>query len=241
MNYKDKLYSKYSSTHTENLYGELGIKDLESQFKTWSIYFGNHLPKNKSINILDVGCGNGGLVYWLQSCGYEKPQGIDISNEQISIAQKLGITNIEHADAETFLLDKEGKFDVIFARDVLEHFPKEKVIPLLENILKALRPGGIFIGQTVNAENWLWGRLRHGDFTHEVAFTSSSIRQVLSIAGFNGIKVYPQRPVVHGIKSFMRFMLWMLWERLSCLLLTIETGSSTGIFTQNLIVVSKKS
>lgn len=236
-----KLYSQYVSTHTKNIYGDVNVNSITSQFNTWDSYFGEYISANKNINILDVGCGNGGLVYWLQKMGYGNSQGIDISDEQIAIAKELGIKNIEHGDAEIFLEKNKDKFDIIFARDVLEHFPKEKVIPLLENILGALRPGGIFIGQTVNAENWLWGRLRHGDFTHEVAFTSSSIRQVLKVAGFGEIKVHPQRPVIHGVKSLVRSMLWMFWEGLSRLLLIIETGSSVGIFTQNLIVVAKKS
>ena len=201
--------------------------------------FNTYINSKKNINILDIGCGSGGLIYWLQKLGYGNSLGIDISEEQVEAAKRLGIKNVERGDAETFLGENRGRFDAIFARDVLEHFPKEKIIPLLENIHKSLRQDGVFIAQTVNAENWLWGRLRHGDFTHEVAFTASSIRQVLAVAGFKKVDVYPQRPVIHGVKSLMRSVLWMGWEIFSRFLLAVETGSSEGIFTQNLIVIAR--
>jgi len=240
MKMNKEFYSRYVSTHTEDLYGKIEIRDIFAQFKTFGAYFGRFLTGDKNIEILDLGCGNGSLIHWLHESGYKNSQGIDISEEQILLATKLGIKNILQADALAFLPANKNSFDIIFARDVLEHFSKDKVQILIENIFNSLKPGGIFIAQTVNAENWLWGRLRHGDFTHEIAFTSSSITQVLRISGFESIKVYPQRPVVHGFKSFFRLLLWMVWEGFSHLLLTIETGSSAGIFTQDIIVFAKK-
>jgi len=41
------------------------------------------LPEDKKAKIIDLGCGNGGFVYWLQQIGYQNAEGIDISAEQI--------------------------------------------------------------------------------------------------------------------------------------------------------------
>ena len=240
MNYRDKFYSKYVSAHTSQLYGEASLNDIKKEFPIWRAYFGRFLPDNKNVKIIDLGCGNGGFVWWLQEVGFKNVNGIDISEEQADEAEKLGIKNIVKADIKDFLKDKKEVFGVIFARDVLEHFNKEEAIDVLNIIYDSLKQGGQFVCQTVNAENLLWGRLRHGDFTHELAFTKESIAQVLNVSGFSEIKVYPQRPAIHGLKSFIRYYLWRCVEHCLRFYLLIETGSSNGIFTQNIIVSAKK-
>lgn len=240
MNYRDKFYQKYQSTHTLNLYGETLLNDIKKQFPIWQSYFGKFFPEDKNVKIIDLGCGNGGFVYWLQQIGYQDIEGIDIGKEQIEAAQKLGIKNIKQADIKEFLKDKKEIYNVIFARDALEHFNKEEIIDILDIIYASLKQGGQFICQTVNAENLLWGRLRYGDFTHELAFTKESASQIFQISGFRDIKVYSQPPVIHGIKSFIRYILWKCIEHCLRVYLLVETGSAKGIFTQNIIVSAKK-
>ena len=120
--YRDKLYSGYVSTHTSHLYGELTIQGIKSHFPIWDSYFKKFLPKDKLSKILDIGCGNGGFVYWLKEQGYNNACGIDVSDEQVEIARKLGIQDVEQAEILELLTNKENSYDVIFARDVLEHF-----------------------------------------------------------------------------------------------------------------------
>ncbi len=240
MSYRDKFYERYISTHTGDLYHRPSLADIRGHFVTWESYYGRFLPREKRARILDAGCGDGGFVYWLQERGYENAEGIDVSKEQMERAGKLGIRNVRVADVREFLGRERGKFDLVFARDLLEHFPKDELLELVEIVRESLGEHGAFVAQTVNAGNLFWGRLRHGDFTHETAFTAQSIKQLLKVAGFREINVYPQRPVVHGAKSFIRYVLWWCIEQCSKLFLRIETGTPGDIFTQNLIVEAKQ-
>lgn len=236
MDYRDKFYSKYVFTQTLQLYGEANLENIKKQFSVWQKYFGRFLLKDKNAQILDFGCGNGGFVYWLQQIGYQNAEGIDISEEQVKIAKNLGIKNIYCAkDIKT-----ADKYGLIFMKDVLEHFTKEEVLILLEKAYNALKIGGLLIIQVPNAENFLGGRLRYGDFTHEVVFTKESVRQALLVSDFKNISVYGTYPVVHGLKSFIRFILWNFFELFLKLYILVETGSGDGIFSQNLIVVAEK-
>jgi len=124
--------------------------------------------------------------------------------------------------------------------DFLEHFSAEEAVAMLQVVRSSMKPGGACVIQTLNAGNLLWGRLRYGDFTHRLAFTASSIRQALLVAGFKHVEVHPQRPVVHGLTSLIRFCFWMLFECLFHFYLLVETGSHKGIFTQDVIVVARK-
>ncbi len=251
MSYRDKLYSKYVSTQTSRLYGKQNFDSIKKQFPAWQSYFGKFLPQNKNVKILDIGCGNGGFVYWLQRLGYQNAEGIDISKEQIEVAQKLGIKNIRQEDIKKFLnfgtSDVLGtsevqsiKYDIIFCRDVLEHFNKEEILDILEKIYKILNNNGVLVIQAPNAESSFSGKIRYGDFTHEISFTETSIRQILLATGFREITIYSQPPVIHGLKSLIRYLLWRLIELKLRFYLLVETGSSQGIFTQNLIAVAKK-
>jgi len=240
MNYRDRFYSKYISTHTRSIYGDLELSDIEKQFPAWRGYFGKFLPDNKEVKILDVGCGNGGFVYWLQEIGYKNASGIDISKEQIELAGKIGIKNVSCADIKEFLRYKKEFYDIIFARDVIEHFSKDEILEILDLIFQSLKKGGKVIIQAPNAENLLSGRLRYGDFTHEISFTADSMRQILSVVGFNDIEIIGTGPIVHGVKSFIRYILWHCVKHCLSLYLLIETGSAKGIFSQNLIASARK-
>lgn len=234
------FYSKYVSTHTANLYGEVGVEDTKRNFVVWNSYFGKFLPKDKKAKILDAGCGIGDFVFWLKDMGFDGAEGVDISGEQISVGKKAGFVGIKEGNVFEELSNNAQHYDAIFARDILEHFTKDDAVDFCKKSVDGLVDSGVFIVQTVNAENLLWGRLRYGDFTHEQAFTETSIRQLLMVAGFKDITVFPQRPVIHGIKSLFRYIIWMLFELLLKFYLLVETGSSKGIFTQNIIVAAKK-
>lgn len=234
--YRNKFYSRYVSTHSGASAGTDIVSSIEGQFPAWKSYFGSFLPSDKLAKILDLGCGDGGFIYWLNSLGFSNACGVDISEEQIELSKKIGATNIKRVDIFEYLRSQSDCFDVVFARDVLEHMNKDEVCEVLELIRHSLKNGGIFVAQTANAENLLWGRIRHGDFTHESAFTERSAKQIFAVSGFKDVSVFPQRPAAHGTISSIRAVLWRIFEVFMRVYLLVETGSSAGIFTQNIII-----
>ncbi|MFQ5964080.1 MAG: methyltransferase domain-containing protein [Candidatus Scalinduaceae bacterium] len=238
--YRDNIYSTYVSTHTSHLYGETTINGIERQFPVWKWYYGRFLPQDKSANILDTGCGSGGFLYYLRSLGCVNSTGIDVSIEQIEAAKKLGINGVECADIISFLEDKMNSYDLIFARDVLEHLTKDEILKVLETINNALKVDGLLVIQAPNGESLFSGRIRYGDLTHELAFTQDSLNQALKTVGFAYAGFYPTGPVPHGLKSTVRFFLWKMIEKLLRFYMLVETGSGDGIYTQNIIAVARK-
>ena len=235
-----RLYKQYVSTHTSQLYGEASIKGIERQFPVWKWYYGKFLPKEKSSKIFDAGCGNGGFLYFLRSLGYENVTGRDISLEQVNEAKRLGINGIECGDIISFLRDRKESYDLIFARDLLEHLTKDEILKVLETIYNALKVDGLLVIQAPNGESLFSGRIRYGDLTHELSFTQDSLNQALKTVGFAYAGFYPTGPVPHGLKSTVRFFLWKMIEKLLRFYVLVETGSGKGIFTQNIIGLAKK-
>ena len=239
MTFKDILYKSYVSTHITHRKGVVDDIRLRRQSIGYQQHFGNHIPDDRSVRIADLGCGYGGLVWWLLQSGFTNVKGVDGSPEQVELANKLGISNVWLGDVFSFLKEERG-YSILFARDLIEHFDKQAVFDFLSNCFESLAPGGKLIIQVPNAESPYFGRVRYGDFTHELAFTSSSISQLLAAVGFSEIEVHPWRPVVAGPKSAIRYLIWRLIELFLKLPIQIESGGSNKIVTMNLISVARK-
>ena len=116
---------------------------------------------------------------------------------------------------------------------LLEHIPKERVIPFLTLIHHALRSGGVLLLTIPNMSNPFSIQMRYRDFTHECGFTEKSIYQVLYIAGFRDILINPSWLERKSIKAKIREIIlkklfWFLGgcnapDILSSLLIVIAT------------------
>lgn len=239
MNYRDKIYSSYLTNRTTPI---LDINNIRSATIWYEKEVLKFLPKNKEIQILELGCGSGYFLHTLKKRGYFNLTGIDLGDEQIKVAESLKVKKfIVQDDIFHFLREANKSYDLICAFDVLEHFYKDELLEVLELVYAHLKPQGLFIFRTPNGEGPFAGRFRYGDLTHELAFTRNSLAQVLKVAGFSECFFYPVKPLVHGIKSLGRRIIFDLFEKIMHLYLVAETGSTTGyILTQNLWGVSKK-
>jgi len=181
LQYRHRLNAEYVSTHFGSI-RETSLAAVQRGFPYFRRNFLPHLPAGLGLQIADIGCGFGSLVYTLTAHGYSNAVGVDASEEQVDLARRLGIAGIRRAEAHEYLLDNPSRFDVVFAVDLLEHLVKQEVVELIAAVARVLRPGGRFVVQTVNGESPFAGSIRYGDFTHELAFTKKSIAQVLRLA-----------------------------------------------------------
>ncbi|MFH1696726.1 MAG: class I SAM-dependent methyltransferase [Candidatus Diapherotrites archaeon] len=149
----------------------------------------NYIKPSKGQAILDVGCGNGGLVSLLREQGCNA-EGIDLS-----AVRGRGKEWITSADIEKTTLSK-GKYDIIIASEILEHLSApEKAVGKFHS---ALKEGGTLVimlpKEDVLRELRFKSikRLRHyvcDDLIgrqHLHSFTPASAKKMLS--GFNVVK-----------------------------------------------------
>jgi SAM-dependent methyltransferase len=124
------------------------------------------LPKRKSLNILDIGCGTGAWsVHWAVR-GY-KVTGVDFDPEFIPRARcREGLTDPEVfrgivADATRLPADI-GQFDVVVLNSLLEHVPDWRAAVL--EAVRALAPGGLLLLTTTNRYHPFQGEVNHFPF-----------------------------------------------------------------------------
>lgn len=235
--YRDRVYDTYlSSRSTTGFEGE-----LDSRRAYLRRLIAKHFPSDRNAAVLDLGCGSGALVYYAREAGYRQIWGIDRSKEQISLARARGLTGIREGDLfETLRQISDQSQDCVVSLDVLEHFTKDEAIQIVDDVARILRPGGKWIIHVPNGEGLFGARIRYADFTHELAFTSDSLRQLLCSSGFREVTCYEDAPIPHGAKSALR---WFFWKAIRLILrfyVAVETGD-TGrdmVFTQNLLAVA---
>jgi len=151
-------------------------------------YLSNRLPKDKSLPILDFGCGFGQTLLALRDLGYGNIIGCDIDDEAIKycISQGLKVENCSNLDE--FVNKYENHFDFIIMSHVLEHFSKKEIISTLIKLRKMLKEDGELMIMVPNAQSNTGAYWAYEDFTHTTLFTSGSIYYVLKIAGFSKIE-----------------------------------------------------
>lgn len=205
--YRERLFARYDSTHAAYL-----DSDDVSKVRWFTEYArGNYLSHMRgfdrdSAEVLDIGCNKGYLLAALESLGWNRLHGVDLSLECTEKARvlvpKAGISCV---DANEFLDRNRGRFDVILLKAVLEHTPKEEVLPFLERICNGLRKGGVAIVDVPNMD-WLFApHERYMDFTHEVGFTIESLRQVLNVVfaevRVEAVDIIPLLPFLADIRK----------------------------------------
>ena len=152
-----------------------------------------YFPSNKDAAILEIGPGFGAMLECLRKvCGYTNIAAVDISPEVVESCNKvLPGSTVLAEDTAAFLKNRPNKFDLILMFHILEHIPKDDIIPILEAVYGALRIGGNLIVEVPNIAHPITGNYnRYHDFTHTVGFTDQSLATVLRISGFQNLTIY---------------------------------------------------
>ncbi|MBY0436487.1 MAG: class I SAM-dependent methyltransferase [Cyclobacteriaceae bacterium] len=238
--FKKIIYSKYVSNHNNFLYGQNSLASIRRHFSSWKYYFKELLPNEKQSTILDVGCGDGNFVYWLKQLGYSNASGIDLSPEQINSGLSMGITDIQVADVRNFLKERSSFFDFIIMRDVLEHFAKDQVFEILDLVFRSLKPSGSIMIQVPNGQGIFYTSIYYGDFTHEWAYTRSSLNQIFLNTGFRDVRCFEMGPAPVNTSGFIRLLFWRYKVLVNRFWKFVESGNSQGIFSSNIIALARK-
>jgi 2-polyprenyl-3-methyl-5-hydroxy-6-metoxy-1,4-benzoquinol methylase len=145
-------------------------------------------------------------------------------------------------DALEFLGDQVGTYDAILLLDVMEHLDVAYAIELCRAVHCALKPTGTFVVQVPNALSPLCPHL-YADITHQRAFTTDSVEQILRMSGFGSFRHSATPTPVHGFKSLVRRMAWgaIINPLLKAYFLIVMGSTLGGIYTPNLLTVTSKS
>ncbi len=232
--FRGRMYERYVSTFK----GEYGAS-MEASFVWWDH---KYLPLlhdlTRDAPILEIGCGGGGLLVYLERRGFSHATGIDISAEQVEIAQRRG-AQATVADAFEFLALHQDHFQAIVAVDVLEHFTRDELLRLAPLLRAALQPGGRLLVQTANGAGLLPGQVIYGDLTHTTIFTPQTLAQLLRPHGFDAFTFYETGPIPLRLRGRLDVAMWSAIKAAVNVVRYVETGKRQAIWTENFICICR--
>jgi SAM-dependent methyltransferase len=163
--------------------------------------------------ILDIGCGQGLLVYALKGLGFRNVKGVDLSEEQIVVARQhsLPCRVVDRTYISQLAKMEPETFELIFMMDVLEHMGKDDQLQILAAASELLVPGGRLILSVPNANASFGLRWRYIDWTHEAAFTEHSLEFVLLNSSFTEVKFLPYEFIQRPRLAFIPRQSTMAW------------------------------
>ena len=187
----EKVWDKYFST-IFSAGNKLDQEEFENTAIDYGYDYGKLLPSDKTAKILDIGCGAGHLLYYLDKKGYKNYKGIDVSPEQVEFVKANITEKVELTDAFEYLKDVKDEYDVIVGNDIIEHITKRRSILFMDLIYAALKPNGMCLLKTGNMSAPFALSLRYIDITHETGFTKESLVQLFKVANFQRVEIYPK-------------------------------------------------
>lgn len=102
---------------------------------------------DKKINVLEFGCGSGGILDTLKNKTKSEVIGIDLDKQAVSFGKQKGI-NLLSVDLDNL---KDNKFDLIIASHVMEHLDNPQVT--LGKLAELLNDGGYIYIEVPGVEN----------------------------------------------------------------------------------------
>jgi 2-polyprenyl-3-methyl-5-hydroxy-6-metoxy-1,4-benzoquinol methylase len=219
---KKEMLDKYHETHYKYLHEWRNYELTSKGFGEW--YY-DCLPADRNSKILDIGCGDGKFLFFLQNTGYQQLEGLELSAQQAEEAKKHVKCHIHVVDeTSAFLENNHSSYDVITMNDVLEHVSKQKTLSFLKAVFKAITPGGNVVINVPQVSGFTSLYCRYSDFTHEILFTESSLKQLLCAAGFSDIKFIQQKlPLKWTFRHLSYRFARLLWYLFLKLIYTIES------------------
>lgn len=229
MDYRNRFYTNYLTSHVA-FDEKITLESFAIVAKSFQNHIAQYIPKDTNASILDVACGPGHLLHFLQKQGYHNSRGIDLGIEQLNTAVKMGVQNVEQADLFKFLKTHMEQFDVILAFHIIEHLTKPEALQAVDLIFGALKAEGKVLVATPNTFSFAGLYATFGDFTHELAFTPKSLAQLLRICGFSNVNVSGLGPVAYDLRSAVRTTLWKILKAFYKVCFTIERGTGRSIW-----------
>ena len=141
-----------------------------------------YLPRNKSLKILDAGCGPGAMLPTLSK--YGDVIGVDMSEDALKYAKKRGKVLKGNIMDLKF---KNGTFDLVVCMDVLYHTWVSDESKALNEFRRVLKKGGILLIREP-AYNWMRGQEDVGSLTQR-RFSRGKLQQLVEKSSFKILKM----------------------------------------------------
>lgn len=175
----------FSKTHDNQKVGH----KLEDQRRISAHMIEKVIPYKAGGTWLDVGFGNGSLLFTAQEFGFDVI-GVDLRKDSVALMKRLGFQ--AHCKlVET--IDFEENISVLSMMDVLEHIPHPRTV--LTSLHGKMEQNGCLLISMPNSENIVWKLMTEqnknpylGEIEHYHNFSRKRLFSLLKECGFEAVR-----------------------------------------------------
>jgi O-antigen chain-terminating methyltransferase len=144
--------------------------------------------------LLDIGCGRGEWLELLRDMNVAA-SGVDSNRALVAAARARGLEVVE-ADLTGYLSElPDGALGALTGFHIVEHLPLEKLLGLLSEAVRVVRPGGLILFETPNPENVLVGSCNfYFDPTHRNPLPAPVLKFMLESRGLGHVEIVRLNP-----------------------------------------------
>ena len=150
-------------------------------------------PHRKTGKLLEIGCGQGIFLQYAKDAGWDVT-GVDVLEPVVEVARGKRGLNVHLGELVQANLDSDT-YDACFMSEVIEHIIDP--VPLMTEIRRVLRPGGVAVFSTGNACSWTalfrganWEYYRFAGHMHIRFHSPESARALSRVAGYESVDSY---------------------------------------------------
>jgi 2-polyprenyl-3-methyl-5-hydroxy-6-metoxy-1,4-benzoquinol methylase len=189
--YVEDLTASEKHASFYSFYSEMGGDQSSVMQAHFEAYFG-YLPQTSKSAVLDVGCGAGEFLQYLEKNG-RSAVGVDLDAHEVERCLAKGY-DVRCENALPFLESKKNTFAAITCFQVIEHMPWSDVQGFAAKAYSALEENGCCIIETVNLRHPLAMNGFFTDPTHQLPLADNLLCFLLEWVGFKNVKLLYLHP-----------------------------------------------
>ena len=149
-------------------------------------------------DVVDAGCGRGEFLSLLREAGVTA-RGVDLNLEMVEACRTRGLT-AEQGDVVEYVESLPGEsIGGLFAAQVVEHLPPDRLVRFLRAGGRALRPDGRLVVETINPSCWVaFFESFIKDLTHVRPLHADTLKFLVIAAGFTDVETRFRTPIPEG-------------------------------------------
>ncbi len=163
--------------------------DIKERQRVYLPYVEAALKNTGNASVVDAGCGRGEWLELLKEQGVHA-RGVDVNRIMVAQSKEHGL-DVEEADIVEYLKNqKDDSVSVITGFHIVEHLPFERMVKLLDESFRVLKPKGLVIFETPNPENLLVGAFTfYYDPTHQHPIPPETLKFIAEARGFTSSQI----------------------------------------------------
>jgi SAM-dependent methyltransferase len=183
------------------------------------------LPKDLRAPILDIGCGQGEFVRFLDQAGYERLTAVDRDDRLRAALQDLPRVTARVAEVGAGNLPRQrGGWALIIAKQMIYYFGRDEAPAFVQALAEALAADGRLVVEIFNGALLSSPFMEAKDPGIRTSYSELGLKRLLEQNGLIVERLAGADLPHRGFKGFVYAMAQALWFRLYRLLLILERG-----------------